>query len=471
MLWTSILAWRRYPSWPQLTLLTGLLFIVSGYTMARMQVEPFWFILAGLSIFVVQFVIRKFPILLMVGMVYVGTLKNRPAVGVSLTDPTLVTAGVLYLSVALQILLSASGHAKYRLKELFTGQIAGLLTCCLLFVFIAFSCTYSSAQEVGQRKVLMLFVFDLPLVLIPPILLRTNRDARKILFLCMAGSLFLAFRAVHRAIHPTAEVLLGQDDPTEIGEGVLMGVAALMALYYPYHEKRWLHYAMIGLVIVLTAGIIASVSRSAMISFFVVAAGSLIFLRKKAALVCRKTILLSMAGIIITATVSAMFLWQLPSTHARVTEKTAELVAIVSRAPPPGTAGQRYSFSDSAWNAFLAKPLRGWGVGGWSTLWHFDDERILTYPHDFVLEIAAEQGLAGLALLLVVLLIIARKSWAVLDDPQHRFTFILPVLALCLLGNAVTGQVDDRVMWFFCGMLFALSRMLHQSATLRHKRR
>src|SRR5215471_13261790 len=135
MLETSILARRRYLSWPQLMLLTGLLFVVSGYTMARMQVEPFWFILAALSIFVVQFVIRKFPILLMVGMVYVGTLKNRAAVGVSLTDPTLVTAGVLYLSVALQILLSASGHAKYRLKDLFTGQIAGLLTCCLLFIF------------------------------------------------------------------------------------------------------------------------------------------------------------------------------------------------------------------------------------------------------------------------------------------------------------------------------------------------
>ena len=180
-------------------------------------------------------------------------------------------------------------------------------------------------------------------------------------------------------------------------------------------------------------------------------------------MVCKKTIFISVLGILIIAPISLICLWELPSTNAKMTEKAAELGAMLRGAPPPGTAGQRYSFSESAWNAFLAKPLLGWGAGGWSTLWHFDDERVLKYPHDFVLEIAAEQGVAGLTLLAVVLLIIARRSRAILDDPQHRFTFIVPVLALCSLGNAVTGQVDDRAMWFFCGTLFALSRIVDQS--------
>jgi hypothetical protein len=52
---------------------------------------------------------------------------------------------------------------------------------------------------------------------------------------------------------------------------------------------------------------------------------------------------------------------------------------------------------------------------------------------------------------------------AILGDPQRRFLFILPVVAFCLLGNAVTGQVDDRAMWFFCGTMFALKRMLDES--------
>jgi O-antigen ligase len=448
------------------TMLTGLLLVVSGYALARMEVEPFWIILAGLSVFVVQFVIRKWPILLMVGMIYIGTFKNNAAVGISPTDPTLMTAGLLYLAVVLHVLVSASSQSQYRLRELFAGQVAGVVACCLLFLAIAFSLTYSPAQELGQQKVLSLFVFDLPLVFIPLILIRTNRDARRIMLLCMAGSLFLALRAFHRTMHPTAQMLLGLDDPTQIGEGLLMGIAALMGFYYPYREKRWLHRAMIGLAFVLTFGIIASVSRSAILSFLGVAITSWIFLRKKTALICRKTILTSVVGIIIIAPVSVMFLLQRPSTHAKVIAKAAEMSAMLRGAPPPGTAGQRYSFSESAWNAFLEKPVLGWGAGGWSTLWHLDDDRVLTYPHDFVLEIAAEQGLVGLTFLAVLLLIIIRKGLGILDDPQHRLTFIVPVLALCLLGNAVTGQVDDRVMWFFCGTLFALSRMSAQSCAL-----
>lgn len=463
MLNASRLPTRHAVSWRRLTVLTGLLLVASGYVLSRMQMEPLWLILVILSTLAAQFVIRKLPILLMVAMIYVGTIKSRAAAGVSPTDPTLVAAGLLYLAVALQILLSASGHATYRLKGLFAGQIAGVVTCGLLFTLIAFSLTYSPAQELGQQKVLRLFVFDLPLVLIPPILLRTNGDVRQMLLLSMAASLFLSLRAVYRTLHPTAEMLLGKQDPTEIGEGLLMGVAALMSLYYPYREKRWLRYGMIGLVVVLTFGIMASVSRSAILSFLTVAIGSLIFLRQKAAGVCRETFLMSVLGIVIIAPVSIVTLWQLPSTHAKMTEKAAELSAILHGTSPPGTAGQRYSFSESAWNAFLQKPLLGWGAGGWSTLWHLDDERVVKYPHNFVLEIAAEQGLAGLTLLAIVLLVIARKSMAILGDPQRRFLFILPVVAFCLLGNAVTGQVDDRAMWFFCGTMFALKRMLDES--------
>jgi O-antigen ligase len=463
MLDTSRLPKRHVVSWWRLMLVAGLLLVVSGYALVRVQVEPLWLILGALCTLVAQFLIRKVPVLLMVAMIYVGTLKSRAAEGVSPTDPTLIAAGLLYVAVALQILLSASGHATYRLKGLFAGQIAGIVTCCFLFTLIAFSVTYSPAQELGQHKVLRLFVFDLPLVLIPLILLRTNRDVRQMLLLCMGASLFLSLRAVYRTMHPTAEMLLGQQDPTEIGEGLLMGVAALMSLYYPYREKRWLHYGMIGLVVVFTFGIMASVSRSAMLSFLAVAIGSLIFLRQKAALVCRDTMLMSVVGIVIITPVSIMILWQLPSTHAKVTQKAAELSAMLRGVSPPGTAGQRYSFSESAWNAFLEKPLLGWGASGWSTLWHLSDERVLKYPHNFVLEIAAEQGLAGVALLAIVLFVIARKSMAILRDPQRRFLFILPVVVFCLLGNAVTGQVDDRAMWFFFGTMFALNRMLDES--------
>jgi len=131
---------------------------------------------------------------------------------------------------------------------------------------------------------------------------------------------------------------------------------------------------------------------------------------------------------------------------------------------PGGTAGQRYSFSESAWQAFLTKPLLGWGAGGWTTLWHYSDERVLKYPHNFVLEIAAEQGLVGLAALAMLLLAMLRACAQVLGGPGSRFVFIVPVVVLTLLGNAVTGQVEARDMWFWCGTLFALARLARASS-------
>ncbi len=440
----------------------GLTLAVLTYSAARMEIEPFWIAIGGLAIFLIQLVIRKFPLLLMVAMIYVGTFKNQAATGVSPKDPTLITAALLYLAVALRLLLSASGHAKPRIRHLFAGQIPGIAACCLLFVLIAVSCTYSPAQEIGQQKVLRLFAFDLPLVVVPVILLRTDRDVRSVLVMCMVGSFLLALRAVNRTTHPTAEMLMGQDDPTEIGEGALMGITALIALYYPFREKRWFDYALVGLVIVLTFGVISSVSRSAILSFLGVLIGSLIFFRKKLTSRCQHRVLVSVAAMVIFAPIALTLIWQLPATHTKAVVKSAELSAVIRGVPPPGTAGQRYSFTESAWRAFLNKPLLGWGAGGWSTLWHLDDGRVVTYPHDFILEIAAEQGLAGLIIFGALVLIISRTGWAIAKDPQHRYTFILPLIAYTLLGNAVTGQVDDRLMWALCGMTFALGRMVTQ---------
>jgi hypothetical protein len=441
---------------------TGLILVITTYLALRLEIEPFWIAIVGLAAFLVQLVVRKFPIVLMVGMIYIGTFKTQAAAGVSPKDPTLITAVLLYVAVGLRILLSASGHAKPGLRDLFAGQIPGIAACCLLFVVIALSSMYSPARDIGQQKILRLFAFDLPLVVVPVILLRTDRDVRSFLILCMLGSFLLALRAVNRTTHPTAEMLMGQDDPTEIGEGALMGIAALSALYYPFRERRWFDYAMVVLVIILTFGVISSVSRSAILSFLGILIASLIFLRKKLTARSQRRIFISVVAMMIFAPIALTLIWQLPSTHAKAVVKSAELSAVIRGVPPPGTAGQRYSFTESAWNAFLNKPLLGWGAGGWSTLWHLDDGRVVTYPHDFILEIAAEQGLAGLLILAALILIIARNGWKIAKDPQHRYTFILPLITFTLLGNAVTGQVDDRLMWALCGMIFALDRMVTQ---------
>ena len=433
--------------------------LVLAFIAARMEIEPFWLLLAALAGLLLPLLLQS-PVLLMVALVYVGTFKTQAAVGVSLRDPTLLTAALLYVAVIIRVLVAGVGAGGYSLRELFAGQSVGVIAACLLVLVIAISWAYSPAADVGKDKVLKLLVFDLPAFLAPFILLRTREDVRHLLLLCMLGSLLLASHTMNRALHPTVQILLGQDDPTQISEGLLTGAAALMALHYPFRTKRLFHFGLIALIIVFTCGVIVSVSRSAILSYFIVTSCSLIFLWRRLPAHPRKRVLLAVAAVIVIVPVAFAFLWNLPAMHAKFVVKTAELTSAIKGTPLPGTADQRYVFSTSAINAFLAKPLLGWGAGGWSTLWHYsDDDRVVTYPHNFVLEIAAEQGLLGLSVLALLFLAALRAGVRILRDQHIRAIFILPVAALMALGNAVTGQIDDRCMWFFFGALFALARM------------
>jgi O-antigen ligase len=450
---------RTAPSGTAPYLIGGLLLFLLAYTTLFMEIEPFWVFLALPVVLILPVLLRKFPVLLMVALVYVGTFKPRGAVGVSVTDPTLLTALVLYAAVILQVLLSAVGDGGLSLRDLFSGQMGGVSAFGMLIFVIAVSYLYTPAPDIGGEKVVKLVAFDAPIFLAPLILLRTHRDVRLLLLLSMLGGLVLACRTVYRVLHPTPELLLGEQDPTEIGEGLLMGTATLTALYYPFPEKRFFRVALIACLVALACGTTASLSRSAIISLLLVAAASLIFLRFTPTTLSRRAILIAVVAVVVIVTVALFWLWRLPATHSKLAVKASELSLTLQGNAPGGTAGQRYSFSESAWQAFLSKPLLGWGAGGWSTLWHYSDERVLKYPHNFVLEIAAEQGLVGLAALALLLLAMLGACAKVLRGRGTRFVFIVPVVALSLMGNAVTGQVEARDMWFWCGTLFALARM------------
>jgi O-antigen ligase len=451
---------RTVPLRAALYLTNALLLLLLAYTSRRFEIEPFWVLLAVPVALVLPILVRRFPVVLMVAMVYVGTFKTRGAVGVSLTDPTLVTAALLYAAVILQSLLLAVGAEGRSLRDMFAGQMGGVTAFGLLILVIAVSYSYTPAPDLGGEKVLKLAVFDVPIFLAPLVLLRHDRDVRQLLILYILGSLVLACRTAYRVLHPTTELLLGVQDPTEIGEGLLMGAAALMALYYSFPERRLFRAGLISCIVVLTCGTTASLSRSAIFSLLLVGTTSLLFLRRTPTTLSRKTILTAAAAVLVSVSLVSILLSHLPATHSKFAHKASEL-SLTSQGiyPPSGTAGQRYSFSEFAWQAFLAKPVLGWGVGGWSTLWHYSDDRVLKYPHNFVLEIAAEQGLAGLAALSMLLLAMSRACTQIVRGQGRRFIFIVPVVALSMLGNAVTGQIDARDMWFCCGTLFALARL------------
>lgn len=461
---------------PLIYLSGGLLLLLLAYTTFRLEIEPFWVLCAVPFALLIVILVQEFPVLLMVALVYVGSFKTQAAVGVSLTDPTLLTAALLYGAIALQVLLHAVGAGGRSLRDLFAGQLGGVAAFCLLILVIEVSYAYTPAPVIGSEKVLNLLVFAVPIFFAPLILLRTDRDVRQLLFFCIAGSLILTGRTVLRVMHPSSDLLLGQNDPTEIGEGLLMGTALLMALYYSFERSRILRLGLVASIVILACGVAASLSRSAILSVLIIAIGSFIFLRRHPMAVSRKAIFTTATIAVVAVFITSVWLWHLPVTHAKFAHKVEEF-ALVLQGTPGGTAGERYSFAQSAWNGFLSKPLLGLGAGGFSTLWHYSDERILKYPHNFVLEIASEQGVAGLSALAWLLLAMLGACRRILQAGRP-YVFIVPIISLILLGNIVSGQVETRDLWFWCGTLFALARISCSSSkaipengnlTLRHR--
>ena len=441
-----------------------LLLLLLAYTTFGMELEPFWVLLAVPVALLSPIFVRKVPVLFLVATAYVGTFKTHGAVangavgiGIRMTDPTLVCVALLYVAVVLQVLLMAVAEEGHSLRQVFSAQKRGVTAFFILILVIAISYSYTPAPIIGRDKVLKLIAFDMPIFLAPLILVRTARDVRQLTLLSILGSLIVAGRTVYRVRHPTAATVLGEQDPTEIGEGLLTGVAALMALYYPFRENKLFRVALVGCIVVLACGTMSSLSRSAILSLLLVGTTSLMFLRRYPMAFSRGAILGVVMAVVVTASGVSLWLWHQPATHSKFAVKARELTQTFEGSLPGGTAGQRYSFSESAWQAFLSKPLLGWGAGGWSTLWHYDDERVLKYPHNFILEIAAEQGLLGLTALGLLLLAMLGACAKVIRAPDRRFVFIVPVVALSLLGNAVTGQVEARDMWLWCGTLFALA--------------
>jgi len=104
---------------------------------------------------------------------------------------------------------------------------------------------------------------------------------------------------------------------------------------------------------------------------------------------------------------------------------------------------------------FAQKPLTGWGLGGWS--YYALDRDIPASPHNLVLEIAAEEGVMGLAALGTLLLTVflaLRRIWRSSPD----LSFIAPVFAFSLLATMTSGDINvNRPLWLWCGVIFALA--------------
>ena len=110
-------------------------------------------------------------------------------------------------------------------------------------------------------------------------------------------------------------------------------------------------------------------------------------------------------------------------------------------------AGNRYDYWRIAWHVFTAHPVAGVGAGGY-TVAYYKERRTteaIENPHSIELELLAELGLVGGALLLTLIFAVAfaARRWhaAAKRSPNAR------TLLVCAVGVSVTWLVDTSGDW------------------------
>ncbi|HET9183956.1 MAG TPA: O-antigen ligase family protein [Candidatus Angelobacter sp.] len=433
------------------------------YSCLQFGYEPAWGI-AAIAVGAASLaVLWKWPIVMFAGLLFVGEFKTVPAQGISLSDPTMLMFLLCCGAIITDWLRdSISGHSEWSLAHLFAGQGLRISLFMLFVAMLAASFLYTPAEQYGRSKLLRFLAFEILAFFGPILLLKNDKTLRPLLWAIIVLSLLLLVKQLIRISDPSQQILLGEADITEIGAGVSFGTVILIAMYTSLIRSRML---LLCVLVLMSAGLVTAAARTPALALVLTLIISSFVLSKAS----RHFSLKKMLGIVcLTAVVAELtFLWihNKPGVHDKVASKENEIISMISGSNEThGTVARRLQFYDSALSALKQHPFAGLGLGGWSVFYsgdYVESQGAPVYPHDFLLEIASEQGLPGLALMLALLaslFLSARKL-----TRHSQFAFLLPVLTFQVLNHVFTGSYEDRSLWFWFGMVVAASRIVHNS--------
>ena len=402
--------------------------------------------------------LRKLPLVVFTALLFVGNFKTVPAQGISLSDPTLILLLLSAAAIFIELLFMISGSTGWTIWRLFAGQWAVVAAFSLLLVCAGASYLYTTAPVYGLDKLVRLGCFEVVLFFGPLLLLKDRRGLRHVLRTTVILALVLALRDMSRALHPSTGVLRGETDVTQIGDAMLLAVAILVCLYYKF-EKPFTRPVLWLSIPVLVVGLIACAARGPVAALLVTLLVTVWVIRTDTGLLSRRRILLTTIAAVAIAVPSISWIEHLPGMEKKVEWKEAELDSMFSGSlSSGGTVSQRLSFYQSALDALAAHPVLGLGVGGWS-MWYYGED-IPRYPHNFILEVAAEEGFLGLAVLGTLLFLLARSAVRLFRFWPLEFSFLFPGLLFLVIYNSITGDLEARFLWFWAGIIAATCRMV-----------
>lgn len=132
-------------------------------------------------------------------------------------------------------------------------------------------------------------------------------------------------------------------------------------------------------------------------------------------------------------------------------EATERSLSVLSEAGSGVSSNGRTQLWSDAFEEFAEHPLLGLGTGG------FADVAPEHYPHNVLLEVAAELGVAGLVLLFGVMaatLSRVGRAWRrAADDLRPAFAVVLALIGAALVNSLLSGDITvNNNLWLYAGI-------------------
>ncbi len=421
------------------------------------SVRPPWAFGGALLLALVLVGLVKFPSAMLVPVIFIPQWKTLPFLeGVQRTiDLTLVALIILCLVLAFQLMADLVRHQS--ILQLFSGQRAGVVAFFVFSGVVAASYLYTPAKDWGWTQMIRLWGIGGLLVLSPLVLIKREKDFRQFAVAFLFFSLVLATQQIAIPEYG-AEGKLGSIVRTDIGAAWLIGMAILLLLYYELFESRSVLWAarVLGLPL-LAAGLVAATARGPVVSLLLVLLA--VPWVSPAYRLSASRMLKWLAILTLILAGSWLAFTSLKWTETRYKKKTSELVAIWRGETAVGSAGERLQFYKAALREIPERPILGLGTGGWGVFYTGRDIR--EYPHNLFLLVAVEEGIIGLLALFGFLTVVGLTLQQIHKRTGGRFVVLFAEVTFCLVCSMFSGDLDtNRMLWFWCGVTFAFSRMV-----------
>lgn len=376
------------------------------------------------------------PQLLLALFLVAGGLKAAPWLSGAPGDLTVLTAVGLLAAMAVRSFRS-DGIRAFPPATIFAAALAGLVVLSVL---------WSPAPDLGLEKALRFETLTMLAFVAPFVLVRTRGDLYRLMIFLLAVSLVVALTAVPGKNPTEALTVAGGDSEIELALYASTGLVAcagfLMLVGRSPLRFLWAIPALYLAGTVISAGsrgvFIGSLLASLVIGVRVIRAS-----RAK---------LLPIAVMVLAAIVAFGFLTSL---SGRAAQKYQGLLG----GNEATTLGKRDFLLQDGIDLAFAYPM-GRGASGYQA------ETQFIYPHNAFVEVADEQGLIGLALLVALMTAAFRSSLRAPEGPRSPESILAGGLLIVLVVDAMVSQsfTQFRELWMAMGLALALPNIRNDAS-------